>query len=68
MASFIAGSNKLMQVGQINFNLFFKKSIKINGLEKVQRRASGCALRSKGGNEMSHEERLKILQWPTLEN
>ena len=39
----------------------------INALEKVQRRASRCALRSKGGHEMSYEERLKILQWPTLE-
>jgi hypothetical protein len=38
----------------------------INALEKLQKRASRCALRSKGGHEMSYEERLEILQWPTL--
>ena len=38
----------------------------LNTLEKVQRRASKCAL----GNirqEMPYEERLKLLKWPTLE-
>ena len=44
---------------------YLKKDIK--ALEKVQRRASRCALRNKGGHEISYEERLKILQWPTLE-
>ena len=44
---------------------YLKKDIK--ALEKVQRRASRCALRNKGGHDISYEERLKILQWPTLE-
>ena len=43
---------------------YLKKDIKT--LEKVQRRASKCALRNRG-HEISYEERLKILQWPTLE-
>ena len=42
-----------------------KKDIK--ALEKVQRKAFRCALRNKGGHEISYEERLNILQWPTLE-
>ena len=33
----------------------------------MQRRASRCALRNKGGHEISYEEHLKILQWPTSE-
>ena len=35
-------------------------------LEKVQRRASKCAL-GNIGQDMPYEERLKLLKWPTLE-
>ena len=35
-------------------------------LEKVQRRASHLALGQKRG-EMEYEERIRILNWPTLE-
>jgi len=38
---------------------------KISILEKVQRRASRFAL---GTNDMSYEDRLKRLKWPTMEN
>ena len=37
-----------------------------NTLEKVQRRASKCAL-GNIGQDMPYEERLKLLKWPTLE-
>ena len=37
-----------------------------NTLEKVQRRASKCAL-GNIGQDMPYEERLKLLNWPTLE-
>ena len=43
---------------------YLKKDIDI--LEKVQRRASRCAL-GISGRDMSCEERLKYLKWPTLE-
>ena len=35
-------------------------------MEKVQRRASKCAL-GNIGRDMSYEERLKFLKWPTLQ-
>jgi len=38
----------------------------ILALEKVQRRASRLALGQKRG-EMDYEDRLKIINWPTLE-
>ena len=38
----------------------------LNTLEKVQHRASQCAL-GNIGRDMSYEERLKFLKWPTLE-
>ena len=38
----------------------------LNTLEKVQRRASKCAL-GNIGQDMPYEERLKLLKWPTLE-
>ena len=37
----------------------------LNVLEKVQRRASKCAI-GNTGRDMSYEERLKFLKWPTL--
>ena len=37
-----------------------------NTLEKVQRRASKCAL-GNIGQDIPYEERLKLLKWPTLE-
>ena len=37
-----------------------------NTLEKVQRRASNCAL-GNIGQDMPYEESLKLLKWPTLE-
>ena len=37
-----------------------------NTLEKVQRRAINCAL-GNIGRDMSYEERLKFLKWPTLQ-
>ena len=37
-----------------------------NTLEKVQHRASKCAL-GNIGQDMPYEERLKLLKWPTLE-
>ena len=38
----------------------------LNTLEKVQRRASKCAL-GNVGQDMPYEERLKLLKWPLLE-
>ena len=38
----------------------------LNTLEKVQRRASKCAL-GNIGQDMPYEERLKLLKWPSLE-
>ena len=38
----------------------------LNTVEKVQRRASKCALGSIG-QDMPYEKRLKLLKWPTLE-
>ena len=38
----------------------------LNTLEKVQHRASKCALRNIG-QDMPYEERLKLLKWPSLE-
>ena len=38
----------------------------LNTLEKVQRRASKCAL-GNIGQDMPYEERLNLLKWPTLE-
>ena len=38
----------------------------LNALEKVQRRASKCAF-GNFGRDMSYEERLMVLKWPTLE-
>ena len=38
----------------------------LNTLEKVQRRASKCVL-GNIGRDMPYEKRLKLLQWPTLE-
>ena len=38
----------------------------LNNLEKVQRRASKCAL-GNFGRDMSYEEGLMVLKWPKLE-
>ena len=38
----------------------------IYALERIQRRASRCAL-GENGKDLSYQERLDILRWPTLE-
>ena len=47
------------------WSAYLKKDI--SSLEKVQRRASKCALRLNYDQKIDYEDRLELLKWPTLE-